>query len=44
MALEYDFTTAGEAKTDEAAVNKGGQPHQAVQDLPVAVIIESLGW
>ena len=43
LELEKEFTTAGEAKADEAAVNKDGQPSQVGHDLPVAGIIAPLG-
>ena len=36
LELDKEFSTAGEAKTDEAAVNKVGQPSQVGHDLPVA--------
>lgn len=39
LELEREFTTAGEAKADESAMNKGGQPSQVGHDLPVAGII-----
>ena len=41
--MEKEFSTAGEAKADEAAVNKDGQPSQVGHDLPVAGIIAPLG-
>lgn len=37
--LEREFSIAGEAKANEAAVNKDGQPSQVGHDLPVAGII-----
>jgi IS605 OrfB family transposase len=43
VELEREFTTAGEAKAVEAAVNKDGQPSQVGHDLPVAGIIAPLG-
>ena len=43
LELEKEFSIAGEAKADEAAVNKDGQPSQVGHDLPVAGIIAPLG-
>ena len=43
IELEKEFTTAGEAKAIDPAVNKDGQPSQVGHDLPVAGIIAPLG-
>jgi transposase len=43
VELKKEFTTAGEAKACEAAVNKDGQPFQVGHDLPVAGIIAPFG-
>ena len=43
VELEKEFSTAGEAKAVEAAVNKDGQPSQVGHDLPVAGIIAPSG-
>ena len=43
LELAKEFTIAGEAKADEAAVNKDGQLSQVGHDLPVAGIIAPSG-
>ena len=43
LELEREFSTAGEAKAVEAAVNEDGKPSQVGHDLPAVGIIAPLG-